>query len=228
MYSSTATPAYVGYGDFVGFETYTAAQRRLQSEPLARQARLRMSGDVQSPPGSSAAAKQHAIAQAGIYACGQFKTKVTTEKNIVSVNLFKDMTARVALATMSPMDPGDRSLGILKYEFLDSSIGYNIRFEDDLSQFASVLVGALKYSNDICVLIFQIHKYVTCQSCDFHSLVFTMHQVLMHQQWVSSRRLLPDLARYCTVRERRDVVWRVQCGKQLHYSERGVPVLVLL
>lgn len=146
MYSSTATAPYVGYGDFVGFETYTAAQRRLQSEPLARQARLRMSGDVQSPPGSSAAAKQLAIAQGSIYACGQFKTKVTTEKKIVSVNLFKDMTARIALATMSPTDPGDRSLGILKYEFLDSSIGYNIRLEDDLCQFASVLVGALKDS----------------------------------------------------------------------------------
>ena len=78
---------------------------------FTRQRRLQLCGVVQSPTGISAKAKQRALAQAGIYACGQFKDK---ERKIASVNLFKDMTACVTLASTRPTNPGDDSLGVLK------------------------------------------------------------------------------------------------------------------
>ena len=60
---------------------------------------------MQSPPGNTTDVKNLTVLQAGIYAVGQLANlpeKPDEGRPIASIIIFKDMTATIALATVSP------------------------------------------------------------------------------------------------------------------------------
>lgn len=103
------------------------------------------SGEVESPTTDNKCA---AFAQAGIYAVGSFAnmTKMKDrEISLPSIVLYKDYTASIGLASLTPTPIlGDElTLGKVSFEYVDSPFGYDTK---DMRKFASVFVGVLQYS----------------------------------------------------------------------------------
>ena len=101
--------------------------------------------EVQSPRGTTCASKNAAVAQAGIYSVGQFRTPSPNIKKIATVILYKDLTAHVAMATLDSTKAADKeSLGEISYKLVDSVHGYQLNDREGLAKFSSVFIGTVK------------------------------------------------------------------------------------
>ena len=102
-------------------------------------------GEVQSPPGTSSAAKNRAFAQAGIYTLGHFNNTTALSK-LATVVLYKDFTAHVALATIHRAEGGraEGIIGDVTYKLVHSVNPFDLKSKEDIETFSSVFVATLK------------------------------------------------------------------------------------
>ena len=101
------TSMFSGLPDHHLLQTYTTTERRLGQNVL-KQERVRGVGEVQFPQGTTCASKNSAVAQAGIYSVGQFRTPIPNKRRIATVILYKDLTAHVAMATLDSAKAQER------------------------------------------------------------------------------------------------------------------------
>lgn len=139
---------YSGYSDFSIYQSYSAAERRLKQYSLKREDRLIGIGEDESPTETSSGltTKSCALAQAGIYTCGQFANYTENKKrSIISLIFYRDMTVHVALATLYPDEASQEdSLGKVSYQLMDSSSPYNLQNPSDVCSFAKTFIATLK------------------------------------------------------------------------------------
>ena len=97
------TSMYTGWPDFQMLQCFSRMEERLGRHKMCKQ-RVRGIGEVQSPPGVGEEAKDAALAQASIYTVEQFaKMRCATKGRILTVILYKNITAHIAIATVDPM-----------------------------------------------------------------------------------------------------------------------------
>ena len=107
--------------------------------------KTREGGEIQSPQGTTCASKNAAVAQAGIYSVGQFRTPSPNKRRIATVILYKDLTAHVAMATLDSTKASKKeSLGEISYKLVDSVHGYQLNDQEGLAKFSSVFIGTVK------------------------------------------------------------------------------------
>ena len=99
---SGETFLFSGWPDFQLLQYYSGISRRLRNKVL-REERVRGIGEVQSPPGTSVEAKTAALAQAGVYAIGQFKHVSNRHKvrSVATVILYNDLSHSIISSVCS-------------------------------------------------------------------------------------------------------------------------------
>ena len=139
---SGETSMFTGWPDFRVAQTF---ERRL-GKHILREEGTRAVGEIQSPPGMSQEVKMRTVAQAGIYAIGQFALLrgLRKKRKIAAIMLYKDLSVQVAMATLNPFKATNDSIGDVSYKLVDSIHGFDLRDKHDLGRFASVFITVMK------------------------------------------------------------------------------------
>ena len=135
---------YTGWPDLQIYQKFSYEKRQL-GEHVGLEETVRGVGEVQSPPGTSNAAKNRAFTQAGIYTLGHFNNTTNVSK-LATVVLYKDFTAHVALATIRRAEGGraEGIIGDVTYKLVHGVNTFDLRAKEDIQTFSSVFIATLK------------------------------------------------------------------------------------
>ena len=136
---------YSGWPDFQICHTFSKEEQQLR-KPIGKGAQEAVCGigEIQSSPGNSTTAKSRALAQAGIYALGHFRN---TTVDRITIVLYKDITAHIALATIRRTKGEQDSqhvLGEVDFKLVHDVSPFNLRDASDLMKFSAVFIATLK------------------------------------------------------------------------------------